>query len=67
MKRTRKEPMDLPKYQMRLDEGEWVVHDPATGADAVIRMDNGEPVPADRFKLARHIAIELFGEEIVLV
>lgn len=56
------------RLQMRLDEGEWVIHDPRDGSDAVIRRSNGDPVVEGEFKLARTIASERYpGADIILV
>ena len=45
---------------MRFDDGEWVVHDPRTGSDDVVRYSDGAPVGRNQFIAARTRAFAMF-------
>lgn len=48
------------RLYLRLDDAEWIIHDPRDASDTRVEYEDGRPVEADRFKAARRRAFETF-------
>ena len=56
------------RLQLRVDDGEYVIHDPLDGSDAVLLDDSGSPIREGNFLLAKRATERDYpGDDVILV